>query len=80
MSKAKTPTAKKPKEAASKSTVRHPVSHPDTEKLSTLHKHIQERIADGGATTDHLKHMLTMIKPAEPAPGAPADETQNLSR
>ena len=64
---------KKKSEAVSGSVVRQ-IPHPDTEKLDALHKHIQERIADGGATTDHLKHMLTMIRP-EPV----ADEVQRLT-
>lgn len=44
--------------------------HPDTALLAEVETFLNERIADGGATTDHLKVMLNKIKP-------PASEQQN---
>lgn len=48
----------KAKKITKKATTEAVETHPDTQRLDDLHKHIQERIADGGATTDHLKAML----------------------
>ena len=73
MSKLKKPLTKAKSNAVSTAVVRHP----DSATLAALHKHIEERIADGGATTGHLKHMLETFKPVETV--LPGDEVENLT-
>jgi hypothetical protein len=47
------------------------VSKVDPNLLKEVEAFLHERIADGGATTDHLKSLLHKINPAEPvAPSA----------
>lgn len=44
--------------------------HPDTSLLGEVEAFLNERIADGGATPDHLRTLLNKIKPS-------ASEAQN---